>query len=96
VKISNEIAAGRWSLAIQREGSISVALLVIMVFWLSVIFAAWGVFSPRNLVVAVALLASSLSVAGAIFLVLELDSPLTGWIRVSPVPVQRAIEHLGL
>jgi len=94
-QISNEIVTGRWFLIMQREGSISVALLVIMVFWLCVIFAAWGVFSPRNLVVVVALLASSLSVAGATFLILELDSPFTGVIRVSPVPIQRAIAHLG-
>jgi hypothetical protein len=53
------------------------------------------VFSPRNLVVVVALLAASLSVSGATFLILELDTPLTGWIRVSPVPIQRAIAHLG-
>jgi hypothetical protein len=93
--ISNEIASSRWFLIIQRQGTISVPLLVIMVFWLSVIFAAWGVFSPRNLVVVVALLAASLSVSGATFLILELDTPLTGWIRVSPVPMQRAIAHLG-
>jgi hypothetical protein len=65
------------------------------VFWLSVIFAAWGVFSPRNFVVVLALLAASLSVSGATFLILELDTPLSGWIRVSPVPIQRAIAHLG-
>jgi hypothetical protein len=96
LQVSSEILTGRWSLIVQREGTISVALLVIMVFWLSVIFAAWGVFSPRNLVVAVSLLASSLAVAGATFLILEMDSPFSGWIRVSSVPIKRAIAHLGL
>ncbi|SRR6266498_425154 len=96
IQISHDIVSSRWFLIIQREGTISVPLVVIMVFWLSVIFAAWGVFSPRNLVVVVALLAASLSVSGATFLILELDTPLTGWIRVSPVPIQRAISHLGL
>jgi len=95
LQISNEVGTGRWFLIIKREGSISIALLVILVFWLSVIFAAWGVFAPRNLVVAVALCASSLSVAGATFLIVELDSPFTGVVRVSPVPIQRAIAHLG-
>ena len=95
IQLGNEIASSRWFLIIQRQGTISVPLVVIMVFWLSVIFAAWGVFSPRNLVVVVALLAASLSVSGATFLILELDAPLTGWIRVSPVPIQRAIAHLG-
>jgi hypothetical protein len=95
LEISGEIASSRWLLVLQRKGSISTALLVVMVFWLSVIFAAWGVFSPRNLIVIVVLLAASVSVSGATFVILELDGPLTGWIRVSPVPMQEALDHLG-
>lgn len=95
IEISSEIANSRWLLVLQRKGSISTALLVVMVFWLSVIFAAWGVFSPRNLLVIVVLLAASLSVSGATFVILEMDRPLTGWIRVSPGPMEEAITHLG-
>ena len=93
--ISGEMASSRWLLVMQRKGSISTPLLVVLVFWLSVIFAAWGVFSPRNLIVAAALFACALSVSGATLLILELDRPLTGWIRVSPVPIRAAIDHLG-
>ena len=95
VQLTGEMVNSRWLLTMQRNGSISVPLLVIMVFWLSLIFAAWGVFSPRNLVVATALLACALSVSGAVFLIMELDQPLTGWIRVSPAPLQKALAHLG-
>ena len=62
---------------------------------LIIIFAAWGMLTPRNLIVAGSLLACAISVSGATLLTLELDSPLTGWIRVSPVPMQEAISHLG-
>lgn len=95
IEISGQMASSRWLLIMQRQGSISTPLLVVLVFWLSLIFAAWGVFSPRNLIVAAALLASSVSVSGATFLILELDRPLTGWIRVSPIPLQEAVAHLG-
>ena len=95
IEISGEMASSRWLMVMQSQGSISTPMLAIMVFWLSIIFAAWGVFSPRNVVVATALLACALSVSGATFLILELDRPLTGWIRVSPIPVQEAISHLG-
>jgi hypothetical protein len=95
LEISSEMAASRWLLVMQSKGSISTPMLVIMVFWVSIIFAAWGVFSPRNLVVASALLACALSVSLATFLILELDRPLTGWIRISPAPTQEAITHLG-
>ena len=93
--ISGQMASSRWLMVMQSKGSISTLMLVIMVFWVSIIFAAWGVFSPRNLVVVTALLACALSVSGATFLILELDQPLSGWIRVSPIPAQEAIAHLG-
>ena len=95
IQITVDLNSSRWLLTMQRAGSISVPLLVTMVFWLSLIFAAWGVFSPRNLVVATALLACALSVSGAVFLIMEMDQPLTGWIRVSPLPLQKALVHLG-
>lgn len=95
LEISAEMARSRWLLVIQRRSSISTTLIVVMVFWLSMIFIAWGMFSPRNPVVVMALLACALSVSAATFLILELDRPLTGWIKVSPVPVKEAIAHLG-
>lgn len=95
IEISGDLASSRWLMVMQSKGSISTPMLVVMVFWLSIIFAAWGVFAPRNLVVAAALFACALSVSGATFLILELDRPLDGWIRVSPIPIQEAISHLG-
>jgi hypothetical protein len=95
LQLSAEMANSRWLLMMQRKGSISTPLLAVMVFWLSMIFMAWGVLSPRNPVVAVTLLLAALSVSGATLLILELDEPLSGLIRVSPVPMQEAIAHLG-
>jgi hypothetical protein len=37
----------------------------------------------------------ALSVAGAIFLILELDQPIHGLIQISSVPLRRALTHLG-
>ena len=93
--ITAEMAKSRWLLVMQRHGSLSGSMLVVMVFWLSTVFAAWGVFSPRNLIVLAALLLSALAVSGANFLILEMDRPLTGLIRVSPVPMETALSHLG-
>ena len=95
LQIAAEVNSSRWVATMRRTGSISIPLLVTLVFWLSLIFAAWGVFSPRNLVVTAALLACALSVSGAVFLIIEMDEPLTGWIRISTEPLQRAVAHLG-
>ena len=95
ISVNTEMTNSRWLLLMQRHGSISTPMLLIMACWLSIIFTAWGVFSPRNLIVATALLASALAVSGATFLILEMDQPFSGWIRVSPIPMHTAVSHLG-
>ena len=75
--------------------SIPVAFLVVLVFWLCVIFASFGLFAPPNGTVIVVLCVCALSVAGAIFLIIELAQPFAGVIRVSSAPLRGALAHLG-
>jgi hypothetical protein len=67
------LGQARWLLFEQSGSSISMPLVVVMVFWLSVLFASFGLFAPRNTTVTVSLLLAAISVSGAIFLILELD-----------------------
>ena len=84
------------SLLLEQAGSaISLPFLVVMVFWLSVIFTSFGLFSPRNTTVIATLLVCALSVSGAIFLILELDSPFSGLLQISDAPLRSAIAHIG-
>lgn len=91
----NSIFRTRLLLFSQSGSSISFPLLIVMTFWLSVVFASFGLFAPRNATVIAALLASALSVSGAVFLILELDRPFTGMIRISDAPIRSAIDQLG-
>jgi hypothetical protein len=54
-----------------------------------------GLFAPQNATVIVAVMLAAFSVAGAIFLILELDMPFDGVIRISPAPMRNALIHLG-
>jgi hypothetical protein len=69
-----EIGQTRALLVEQAGSSIPMPFLVVMVFWLAVIFASFGLFAPRNATVIATLFVCALSVSGAIFLILELDS----------------------
>ena len=69
--------------------------LVVLVFWLTVLFASFGLFAPRNWTVMATMLTCALSVSAAIFLVLELDRPFGGLIRISSASLQNALAHLG-
>jgi hypothetical protein len=59
------------------------------------LFTSFGLFAPFNATVIGVLLVCALSVAGAIFLVLEMDRPFEGLIQISSAPLQNALAHLG-
>jgi hypothetical protein len=75
--------------------SIPLPFLVILVFWLCIIFASFGLFAPRNPTVIAVLGVCALSVAGAIFLIIELDRSFEGLLQVSGVPMRAALAQLG-
>jgi Protein of unknown function (DUF4239) len=85
----------RWLLLEQVGSSIPTPFLVVVVFWLAMLFVAFGMLAPCNLTVMVTLLIGSISVAGAIFLILELDHPFSGLIQMSDLPLKNALAVLG-
>jgi hypothetical protein len=48
------------------------AFVALLVFWLALLFASFGLFAPRNLTSAVTLTLCALAVAGAVAMFLEL------------------------
>ena len=85
----------RWLMFAQNTIPVPKPLLVILIFWLTVLFFSFGLFAPRNLTVRSGLLISALSVAGAIFLILEMYQPHHGLIYVSDAPLRAAVAQLG-
>jgi len=67
----------------------------VVIFWLSVTFASYGLYAPRNATVVSVLFIAAVSVAAALFLVVELDGPYEGAIRVSGGPLRFALDNLG-
>lgn len=85
----------RWLMYQQEGRSIPMPFLVVLVFWITIIFVGFGIFAPRNATAVAILLVCALSVASAIFLILELDTPFGGLIHISSEPVRNALAHLG-
>ena len=84
-------------LAVDRAGAecAPVPFLVVLLFWLTMLFLSFGLFAPRNATVIIVLLIGAMSVSGAIFIILEMNHPLRGMIKVSSAPMRKALEHLG-
>jgi hypothetical protein len=93
--ISNNLEKTRLRLFAQKESSIPLPFLVVLVFWLTIIFVSFGLFAPANTTVIFTLFVCALSVSGAIFLILELDRPFGGLIQVSSAPLRDALVQLG-
>lgn len=94
-ELSEKLIDARWMVLAGTESTLPKPFLVVLLFWLTITFASFGLFAPRNATVLLALLVSALSVGSAMFLVLEMDSPFSGLMRVSAEPLQFAHERLG-
>ena len=95
VKLAADLGQMRWLLYEQEESSVSMPMLIVVLSWLAIIFVSLGLFAPPNLTVIIALMLAVFSVSGAIFLILDLDSPFDGMIQISSAPMHNALQHLG-
>ena len=87
----------RW-LVYQQFGqpTIPPPFLVALAVWLGLIFASFGLYAPRNSTVLAVFLICALSGAGAIFLIVEMEEPFVGMLKLPKTSLLRAQEHLGL
>jgi hypothetical protein len=93
--VTEALLQARWLLLAGTETSIPVPFLMILLFWLTITFASFGLFAPRNATVLSVLFVCALSVGSAVFLVLEMDAPFEGLLRVSADPLRYAYAHLN-
>jgi hypothetical protein len=89
-----QIVQQRWVVIDQAGGTIPTPLVVMLIVWLTAIFASFGYQAPRNGVVTGSLIVAALLVSSAIYLILDMDAPVSGLVRTSNVPFQRALAQL--
>ena len=80
----------------QQDSSLPLPFLVVLVFWLVILFAGYGLLAPPNATVIAVLVVCELSISGAIFLMLELATPFAGIMRLSSGPLRDAIHLIGM
>ncbi len=78
----------------QSGGAIPAPLIVMLIVWLAVIFASFGYQAPRNRVVTGSFVVAALLVSAALYLILDMDAPVSGLVKTSNVPLQRALVQL--
>ncbi len=95
VELSESLLQTRWLSASQVEPSVQATFVVILLFWLTITFSIFGLLAPGNATVRTVFFVCAISVGSAMFLVLELDGPFHGLIRVSATPMRFALAHLN-
>jgi hypothetical protein len=96
IQLVNNIGTARWLLVEQSTNGVSVPLLVMVVFWLCLLFFTNPLFAPRNATVITALFICAVAAAGAIDMMLELNTPFRGFIRISSQPMKEALDQISL
>jgi hypothetical protein len=92
--LAAKIGDARWLLAQEIGQGTPKAFVALLVFWLALLFASFGLFAPRNLTSAVTLTMCALAVAGAVAMFLELEQGFGGTVRISPEPMRHAVQTL--
>jgi hypothetical protein len=92
--LSAELVQARWLLAEQTGDVIPLPFLILLIFWLTIVFATFGLFAPLNTTAVTVLCLCSIAVSGGITMILDLDAPFSGLIRVSAEPMRQALAQI--
>ena len=95
--VSLTIEIGQLASLMEAEStaSISKPMLSVVVLWLVMIFLGFSLIAPPNTTSNLALIASAMGTAGAIFLILELNHPFDGLMRIPGEPMLNVLRQLG-
>ncbi|CAN5797437.1 hypothetical protein BH11VER1_BH11VER1_34010 [soil metagenome] len=85
----------RWSLIGQGHSSIPSILLVVLIFWFTVLFSMLGLLTPWNATVRMVMIACALAVACGVYLILDMSTPFDGFFKVPKEPMENVLRHLG-
>ncbi|WP_234051351.1 MULTISPECIES: DUF4239 domain-containing protein [unclassified Xanthobacter] len=89
------LAALRWTVVGEAVASVPPVFIGVIIVWLTLIFISFGLFAPVNAVSLAAFFLCALSLAGALFLILEMSSPFDGVIHVASQPMRNALAQMA-
>jgi hypothetical protein len=85
----------RWKQIEEAHTSISKPFFFILALWLVIVFASFGLIAPRNLLSCLTIALGALSIASVVFVILDLDTPVSGILTVSSQPMRDALTEMS-
>ena len=95
VNLILELGQLRSLMRVESTPSLSKPMLIVVVLWLVTIFLSFSLVAPPNTTANFALFVSALCTVGAVFLILELNRPFAGLMRISSEPMLTVLRQTG-
>ena len=89
-----ELLRRRWAVIEGLRGSISSPFYWVLVFWLVILFASFGLRAPPNRMSGIVIALCALSVAIAVFVILDLDLPYGGLFGLPSTAMRNALADM--
>lgn len=91
----NDLFQERWQIIAGADLTPSKPLYAVLVLWLVLVYAAFGLNASFNVPVFLVLVCSALAIGLAIFVLADMQTPFGGLISISPRPMQEALARLN-
>lgn len=92
-QLYRQVVRDRWITVDESGGTIPSPLTAMLIIWLVTIFASFGYQAPRNGAVAASFVLVALLMSAALYLILEMDEPISGLITISKAPFEKALQQ---
>ena len=92
--LAGKIGDTRWLISQQVGQGTPKAFVGLLAFWLTSLFASFGLFAPRNVTSMLFLTLCAMAVAGAIGMILELEQGFGRMVHISAQPMHQAVKTL--
>jgi hypothetical protein len=89
-----DVSLSRWKVIEGVRGSISTPFYWVLVFWLIVLFASFGLRAPPNSMSLTVIGLCALSVAAAVFVILDMDRPYEGLFGIPSASMRNALADM--
>jgi hypothetical protein len=84
----------RWAVIEGQHGSLSTPFYWVLVFWLAILFASFGLRAPPNVLNIIVIVMCAVSVSSAIFVIHDLDVPYGGLFGVPSDSMRHALADM--
>ncbi|QTL02828.1 hypothetical protein J5J86_18955 [Aquabacter sp. L1I39] len=95
ISLGHQLMEYRWRISDFTSNRAPTAFIGAVICWLALLYGILGVFAPRTPLVLFGFLAAIACIASAIYLVLEMDDPFSGQLRVPRAPISDVLTFMA-